>query len=817
MLSLDQALTNLEIIINNNQKIYNRNEAQTRFDLIDELLLKCFAWEKHEIFLEHAEGRTYTDYELGSPKIAIIEAKKEGVSFDLPIQAKPILKKSIKSIFISSPEAKEAIEQASRYCQSRGVPIAIVSNGHQFIAFIASRTDGMSVYDSDAFVLENLVHLRENFALAWKLLSKGGLQTRNLMSYLGKQNVIPSKLSSKLVNYPKIRYASELQADLRQLSELFLQDILDNNEIEKDFIKNCYCESGPLSQYSLLSKNILETRYSALFSDTEEQSYIKPITTRKGSNFSPDLLVDALSNRPIVLLGDVGVGKTSFIKNLMYNSAEDQFRKALYIYIDLGSKATLTNDLKEFVLNEIIKQLEEKYNFNIYDFNSTLKGVYASEIEKFAKGVYGFLKDSLPIEYQLKLAEHISNFISNKDEHLKNCIRFYSSSTKKSIIFILDNSDQRTYEIQQETFLISQELAKQWHATVFISVRPSTFHKSKRSGTLNAYSNKMFSILPPRIEQVVSKRLRFALSMVQGKIPLERLQSVEFNASNIAIFFKILIRSIEKNNDIYEFLSNITGGNIREAIDLVTKFIGNPNVDAVKIINKFNEGNDYIIPLHEFSKNALLGDYSHYSPNNSLALNVFDIFNPDPNEHFLTSILLSFLKKPNKLFNNESFCSANVIIDELQNFGFQLNAIQNALRRCTNKKLIETSQRITFEEDDNGVLSGDLPELFRITTIGAYHLEKWITNFSYLDAILIDTPIFNENYETEILVKLSSLDIVDRYNRTIKFREYLLQCWNSISNKPNYFDFQKSIQNGESSFKPVELYLSKTVNHKKDR
>ncbi|MFW1950293.1 hypothetical protein ACG907_20685, partial [Acinetobacter bereziniae] len=94
-------------------------------------------------------------------------------------------------------------------------------------------------------------------------------------------------------------------------------------------------------------------------------------------------------------------------------------------------------------------------------------------------------------------------------------------------------------------------------------------------------------------------------------------------------------------------------------------------------------------------------------------------FNPAPKEHYLTSILLSFLKKPNKLFNNESFCSSNVIIDDLQNFGFQLNAIQNALRRCTNKKLIEKSQIIKFEEDDNGVLSGDLPELFRITTIGA--------------------------------------------------------------------------------------------------
>ena len=191
MLSLDQALINLDIIIHDNQEKNNRNEAQTRFDLIDELLFKCFGWERNEIFLEHSEGRTYTHYQLDSPKIAIIETKKKSITFDLPIQTKPTLKKAIKSIFISSAEAKEAIEQASAYCQSRGVPIAIVSNGHQFIAFIASRTDGLSVYDSNAFVLESLNHLRENFALAWKLLSKAGIQTRNLMSYLGKQNAIP--------------------------------------------------------------------------------------------------------------------------------------------------------------------------------------------------------------------------------------------------------------------------------------------------------------------------------------------------------------------------------------------------------------------------------------------------------------------------------------------------------------------------------------------------------------------------------------------------------------------------------------------------
>jgi hypothetical protein len=47
-----------------------------------------------------------------------------------------------------------------------------------------------------------------------------------------------------------------------------------------------------------------------------------------------------------------------------------------------------------------------------------------------------------------------------------------------------------------------------------------------------------------------------------------------------------------------------------------------------------NDGN-YLIPVHEFSKSALLGDYSHYNPESSIAMNIFDVIYPDPREHFL--------------------------------------------------------------------------------------------------------------------------------------------------------------------------------------
>lgn len=780
------------------------NEAQTRFHIIDRILFDCLGWDREDVEVEKSENQKFTDYELGKPRIAILEAKREGRLFEIPAGLSKNLTTDLKSLIRLSNEASEAINQVQDYCSKRGVPIAIISNGHQYIAFIASRQDGISIIEGKALVFSGLEHLKENFSIAWQLLSADGIREKNIFRYLvSGESGIPNKLSSKLINYPTIRYASEMQATLRQLSELFLQDVIENDNIEERFFAECYCPSGALSKYALLSKNILEARYASLFSENEPYPHVSPVKEKKSDNFSPDILAEAIAIRPIVLLGDVGVGKTSFVKNLMYNSAYEEFKKAIYVYIDLGSKAALSNDLKIFVLNEIERQLVDKYGLDINDFRF-IKGVYASEIRRFSKGIWGSKKESDPDLYETKLLETLEDLSGERDQHIKRSINSYSKSSKRQIIISLDNADQRDFDIQQSAFIIAQELAKDWNSTVFVSVRPQTFFKSKRSGALTAYPHKIFTISPPRIDSVIRKRLMFALSMTEGAVPIETIDYVKVNAGNLAQFIKALLSSLSDNPELFEFLSNITGGNIRAAIEFVTGFIGSPNVDAEKIINIMNLTGKYRVPLHEFTKSALLGDYSHYNPDTSIAMNVFDVSVSDRNEHFLVPILIAYLNASGEHRDNDGFCASENIFKELQNHGFTSEQIATALRRTTNKKLIETSQRITFEEDINGLLIGEMPKSFRITSVGAYHLKRWLGEFTYIDAMVFDTPIFDEEVREGLLEDINSLAIDKRYKRALGFRRYLNDCWNRLPHQNiNYFNFSEVIDEGKLTFARV--------------
>ncbi len=789
----------------------NWNEANTRFHLIDRLLIECFGWSRepsHFIVEAHLDGE-YLDYILGSPSVLVVEAKRSGTHFDFPADADNRLIVSIEDIFAISSSAEKAIRQVQGYCSDSGVEFAVICNGHQIIAFCAVRI-GQSWLKGRALVARTLNHMLIEFPQLWQCLSPDGIYEKRLFDIFGYRanRSVPQKLSTQLLHYPSFRYKSDLQTNLRTLAELLLEDLISSEAMRPQFYRECYCDTGELSRDAMVSKNILEARYAALFAKAEESPYLEP-AAKAGDipSLSNQIVSESLARRPIVLLGDAGVGKTSFLENLMEVRAEEEFRRSVYIYIDLGSRAALATDIRQFVIDEIERQLHNRYNVDIYEHNF-VRGVYDLEVKRFRSSFKAAIYKSNKTKHDEQLMARLEELVDDKPEHLRRSIQHVARGRKQQVIVILDNADQRPNEIQQAAFIIAQEMAKTWDAVVFISVRPQTFFQSKRAGALSAYPHKIFTIFPPRPEIVIEKRLVFALKIAEGKIAPDLLLGVRMQLTNIAAFIRVMLTSISSNDEIREFLANITSGNIRAVVELITGFIGSPNIEAEKIVGFGNSGASYVIPIHEFSKAAILGDYSYYDSNTSLAMNIFDVESADRTEHFLCVLILGYVLAVKTEKDRDGFIETNSIIQEMQRWGFIPVQAQNALRRLTNKRLIETLERVTFEEDLIGLIR-ELPGGFRPTSIGAYHLRRWAGSFGYLDAMLVDTPIFDQTTRDEVAIKLGSFDIADRYDRTVRFREYLSSTWQTSNFSPDYVDWNECVRNGQADFDRVSSAIRK--------
>jgi signal recognition particle receptor subunit beta len=500
----------------------------------------------------------------------------------------------------------------------------------------------------------------------------------------------------------------------------------------------------------------------------------------KGGVISSELLAESLSRRPIILIGDVGVGKTTFIHNLIYIEAATLFENVITIYIDLGVSATLSTDLRTFLVDEISRQLLEDHQVDIFERNF-VRGIYYAELDRFGKGIYADFRDTNNNLYKSKEIEFLEGKIKNTEQHLKHSLNHIAKGRKKQIVLFIDNSDQRDEATQQQVFLISQEIASGWHpVTVFVALRPETFYRSLRIGALSGYHPKAFTISPPNIGQVIEKRLKFALKLTTGEFPIESLSGVQVRLQNLGQLIKVFLSTLARNSTIGECIDNMAGGNVRIALNLVRGFFGSGHVDTQKIVRIYETRGDYTIPQHEFLRAVIYGDAEHYDPEQSPITNLFDIFREDAKEHFLLPLTIGLLASSSGSDVEEGFVETSAIYERLQGFGYTPEQIDSVIIRGYDKRLLETAARRIPRP------GMEMPQALRVTTIGLYHVARLCRLFSYIDAIIVDIPILDSNKRQSVH---NERTIARRLDRADMFRCYLDEKWKFLEDKAAAFVF----------------------------
>ncbi|MEA2056581.1 MAG: hypothetical protein U9O78_02615 [Patescibacteria group bacterium] len=753
------------------------NEAETRFKFIDVILTECLSWNRGDISVEKRIEEKYADYVLSlpTPKL-VIEAKREGEYFKLPKLKghKRVLK--LQTLLSGNDKFKDAVFQVSDYCHKMGIQVGAVCNGHQIIAFVANRNDGVPIFEGYCVAFDSLEDINNNFLDFWNIFSKEAFARDNLIRELieDKAPPIPSKISEGINAYPGRVHRNDEQIDLQILSEYFLEDVLTADETNEQFLRECYSRSGVLSQYSSIDRDVQKTKYEELRGKDFGNLEIRSVTTNKGLDQKFLEILEkceeqrGLNKRPILLVGDVGVGKTTFIENLIKVDASSILKNSITLRVDLGSKAILTNDIKKSIVEEITNYLDKIYEIDIYE-GKFIEGVYHKEYQKFKKGIYRKLyenkkSNNLALE---KEAQFFEGKIKDPFSHLRASLHHIVFGRKKKVIIFIDNCDQRSDDDQQQAFLVSQELAELLLVPVFITIRPDTFYKSLKNGSLSGYYPRAFTIHPPSIEEVIIKRLNFAKKIVKGEVKTELVKG-SVDLKSLATLLEVMVYSFEKNKELVEFIHNISNGNVRKAIQLIKIFFSSGHVDTKKIIDIYNKSGRFVIPLHEFVRAIVYRDNTYFNPNDSFISNLFEIFSLNGNSYFLQLLTLDFLQKRKSAVQiTGGYVTSRDVYEYLQGNGFLVDEIDKAVGTLYSNGLIDY---IAKKKEGEGFDQNKM----RLTMIGGYHLDGLSKKFLYIDAILFDTPIIDDEIRGSINI---SRKIDDRLDNADKFVDYLFKSW----------------------------------------
>jgi hypothetical protein len=740
-----------------------RNEAATRLQLIDRLLFDCLGWNRDDAEVEDHESGRYADYVLDRRiRLLIIEAKREGVAFELPEDLSRVTQLEV--LYGVSDALTEALDQVMRYAQDRGTPYAAVCNGHQLVALLATRTDGIAPRAGNALVFDSLQAMLDDFPAFWDGLSRQGCSTRRLNRALGSPTAArtPPRLSEGIPNFPGTLTLDSRELTLTTLSGLFLPDFVRGDKNEEEFLSECYAAPGAHSHLSLLSQSLLQTRYSTALGE-ELGISLEGAQTKRGLNQAllDEVAVTAAGKEPVILLGSVGVGKTMFLRRLLRIEAKDLAEKAVILYINLGRNAVF-DAVRPHISRSLPEQLRERYGVDI-DSDEFLRGTYHGDLRRFAKGVNAPLASSDSAEFKRREIDHLRELTRNKEEHLGRSLEHLVKLRREQVVIVLDNIDQREREDQEEAFLAAQTMAKNWPCTVFLTLRPETFNESRVDGVLKAYQVRAFAVDPPRVERAVAMRLEFGLSHYRKEGRLPQWLGWTAQSDDLREYLEILLKSFRRNGRLQAALVNLSGGNTRRALELMETFVNSPHSDAIAIVDRNRRGGqDLVIPHHLFLRAVLLGDGEYFDPSKARIPNLFAIGGQESREHFLLPCVLGLLRHRLENRDREGYTPVEDVYDSFQNLGFDPSHLNDALDRAIYGDLIEQ------------LPPSGAPRALRLTSVGAYACETMAGEFQYLDVVVTDTPVIDPAVREKLRLVKSTRP---RLERAEVFLSYLDNAW----------------------------------------
>lgn len=269
-ISPDQALKNLEEISRMN--LDNASEADTRSKIIDPILKNCLNWQCADIFREEYANPNFVDYilKIGKKNVLVIEAKKEGYSFKLPITFGMVRCYSLGGVLSKEKSIRGIIEQARRYCNDKGARFGAVTNGEQFIIFEAQKV-GIDWTEGNCRVFYNFDDIKRNFVDFWNLLSKDAVESGSLVNELakGSEELTFVKPVDGVRFKNEIEPRNELYRYLVPVINLTFKEITEQKKI--DMLRECYVLETEFEELSdSLKSYLLRHSVKPVFKDVEQ-------------------------------------------------------------------------------------------------------------------------------------------------------------------------------------------------------------------------------------------------------------------------------------------------------------------------------------------------------------------------------------------------------------------------------------------------------------------------------------------------------------------------------------------------------------------
>ncbi|MCO8073392.1 hypothetical protein NI470_07110 [Acinetobacter lwoffii] len=731
------------------------NEARTRQIYIDSVFYDVFQWPKVNVPVEDHTNTGFIDYKFVNSSgraILILEAKKTGNYFELPSTYNDRANSFFCSVkvLLTDPAIKTAIEQVRRYCVDEGCQLAGITNGHQWIFFKAFE-NGKKWVDLKAFVIKNNDYYEQSFIEANNLFNFHNMCAGNLINLLGDTDWNNRELfrpSEKITVYDQKVESNRYSTHIRKFINKYF-GVIDPNE--QEFMNECYVHERNFEKTVSNFQAIVKDTVTPFFKDhgveeIKEYEEFSTLTQNIKNKLSKKLYSDV-----IILFGGKGAGKSTFLKKMVFHNPPDFFENnAKFIFVDLLDREENKEKIKDYIYQSMIEDLDEWDILN--SDRGTLLEFFKQEFELAKKqDLYG-LNENSEI-YNVKLNDLVIVWKADKLKVIEKLVHRWNSRNK-GCIFILDNTDQFSNEIQDYCFQIAHTISTDLKCLVIISMREERYYSSRLHGTLDAYQNYGFHIASPATRMVFNRRIQYVLN----KLSSPKFCKQEFRSDtreeiikNLQTFFYILKTEFTKNNGhLNDFLNSCAHGNTRIALDLFRGFVNSGYTNIDEMVN----AGRWTIQVHQVVKPLMIPDRIFYNEELSIVPNIYKVRDLKNGSHFTGVRILENLRTA----SIDGYTSIGVLKEYFATHFNMLSDFEENIDNFLKSGLVESNNRIDYYCDK--------VDSIKLTSYGHYVLTNLCLYVTYLELVSIDCALYDQKYANELSeLSRTEFGLIKSYNR----------------------------------------------------
>ena len=507
---------------------------------------------------------------------------------------------------------------------------------------------------------------------------------------------------------------------------------------------------------------------------------------------SPKEIISALRNlkplehQVLLLVGSVGVGKSTFVDHLQYVSLpQDVLDTTLWVRINMNNAPTSALEIYDWLRSEIVSGCCSAYPSIDFDDLTYLKAVFSVEVNQFRKGV-GKLYEADQNRYNEKLAEHLQALMNDRHKKTIAYTRYCATERGKLLILVMDNCDKRTLDQQLLIFETAQWVQKEFRALVILPLRAETYDNHRDRPPLDtALKDLVFRIEPPLFHNVLVKRVQMALDEIRQtgestfRYDLPNGFHVEYSASEKAFYLTSIVRAVfDYDRHIRRLIIGLSGRNIRRALEMFLEFCTSGHITEDHIFRIRQSEGKYLLPLFVVVRVLLRMNRRFYDSDYSYVKNIFAIDAKDlrPNYFSRLMILRWLMRKFSQQgpINIKGYFPIHDLINDLAIYGVEKGVLKREIEYLAKAHCI-----LSEDFRDEGLTENDL---IRLAPAGFVQLEL-LNNVNYIAAVAEDTWFDDEATARQIVERIKKLEDQNHPNTAILNAKAVLEYLSDVREK----------------------------------